>query len=104
MSVGADIYGRPGQAVMVEREARVQDREVAVRAVVALAMWIVGVGLVVANIFVKPSIGELGLTSVAGAVVMNVRGYFCRFHEQVRNGFELGRDYERGHAQVHQLR
>ena len=81
-----------------------EEREVAVRTVVAVALWGIGIGFVLVQIFTPFRVGQVGLVCVGGAMVLNVRGYFSRLDGQMRDAFQLGRDFERGERRVHSIR
>lgn len=81
-----------------------QDQEISLRAAIAAALWLAGTFLVLADIFTKYEVGQLGLVTVGAAMVLNVRSFFCHMHRQMQDAFELGRDYERGESAVRSIR
>lgn len=72
-----------------------QEKEVSVRSVVAGVLWIVGSGLVLASIFTREGLGHVGLAFIAAGVVFHLHGLFNRLQSDLKNAFDLGRDYER---------
>lgn len=106
MSVGADNYRRPGGSDSFSREAHgVEEKAVSLRSVVAAALWVAGIVLVLVDAATEHiSVGQIGLTGVAGGMVLTMRGCFSSFYRHEHDVFELGRDYERGHGQESPVR
>lgn len=72
------------------------DRSISFTAVLAGAGWIVGVALVVIDLFVAPRLDALGLIAAGAGGVLTIRGFFCTASERERNAFQLGRDSVQG--------
>ncbi len=73
-----------------------EDREVSVRTVCSVTLWVIGMALVVLDALTEGiSSGQIGLATIGGAMVLTLRGYFCTFYARQRDMFEAGRDYER---------
>jgi hypothetical protein len=73
-----------------------RDREVRLMSVVAAAMWVTGAIVVLAGIEMEIyGLPGAGLLAALGAAVLNVRGFVEHHHDQMRQMFECGRDYER---------
>lgn len=83
-----------------------QDKEVPIRAVIVIVMWVLGVSMVVANLLLPEDVkvGQLGLVTVGGAMVLQIRGYFCGMHKRLTDVFQMGREFERGADKVRALR
>jgi hypothetical protein len=72
--------------------------------VFATALWVGGSVMVLLNAVIGIEVGQVGLACIGGAMVLNVRGFFCRMHSEMRDAFQMGRDYERGQARVRAIR
>lgn len=82
-----------------------QDKEVSIRSVIAVMLWVGGTVLVALDLLLtRYRIGHFGLVCVGGAMTLQVRGYFCRLHRRMSEVFTMGRDYERGEGRVRSLR
>lgn len=71
---------------------------------VAATLWVIGSAMVVVSVFIEPGLGHVGLALVAGGMVLHIRGFFLQFYSELKNAFELGREYERGAENVRSLR
>lgn len=77
------------------------DRNVSLRAVLAVTLWLLGVACILIQLTAPIAVGHLGLLLAMGGATLHVRGFFCHLIEQERNAFELGRDHERGLRSLH---
>lgn len=73
-----------------------QEQEIRVTTVLAAALWMAGVGMVVAGIMTgRNGIPALGvLLSMAGTTIQ-VRGFIASYEQRLKGAFELGREHER---------
>lgn len=72
---------------------------------VATVLWAAGLGLVAAGIVTdRNGFPGLGVLTGMAAMLVQIRGYLTDHETCLRHAFDLGRDYERGVAEVRSLR
>lgn len=81
--------------IVRRREGIMHDKNVSLRSVIAYSLWLVGITLVVLDVFGLTGTGDLGVVIVGVGALLQIRGYFLEQAERDRNAFELGRDHER---------
>lgn len=82
------------RASELELSEKMHRTYVAVDRVVASALWLGATALVLVDVLTPINTGDIGLLAGMGASVVCVRGYVLRVESELRNAFELGRDYE----------
>lgn len=55
-------------------------------------LWVLGLLCILTALFAdtSPAVGQLGLYVTGGAMVLNVRTFFCRFLQREQAAFDLG--------------
>lgn len=80
-----------------------EDRAIGILTLTTVALWTVGVVLVLLSVFVDNlNMGQVGLLSAGLGSTISIRSLARRESQRItdssRSAFELGRDYERGLA------
>ncbi len=68
------------------------ERPVSIVHATAVAFWIAGLLLIVADLFAAWRTSDLGLFVAGVGGVLTIRGYLCHLHDREVRAFELGRD------------
>ena len=80
------------------------ERSITVHTAIACVLWPAGFILVCVGVVTEFELGQPGIVLCMIAATLTVRGYFCTLHDRELNAFTLGRDAERGMADVKRLR
>ena len=74
-----------------------QEQQVRLTTIVVAVLWALGLGLNVLGIITEwYGVPGLGVLAGLAAAVLQIRGFLDSHARNVRNAFELGRDYEDG--------
>lgn len=68
------------------------DRTVSATTAAAVLLWTLGLTLVLLDLFGHVETGELGIYATGGAMVLNIRSFFCQQREREREAYDLGRE------------